>query len=152
MEVPRLMVELELQLPAYTTATATPNLSHICDLGCSLQQCQILNPLSKARDGTHILEDTMSGCQTAEPQQELPDHFLNTYSHKSLFSTLHSFHLNFLLCFISFQFLSLCRISLGDQPCFSFLLLHHLDSTYLGSAKSFTILHPFSIFMHCTLG
>ena len=28
----RLGVKLELQLPAYTTATATPNLSHVCDL------------------------------------------------------------------------------------------------------------------------
>ena len=31
-EVPRLGVELELQLPAYTTATATSDPSHICDL------------------------------------------------------------------------------------------------------------------------
>ena len=30
-------VESELQLPAYTTAT--PDLSHICDLHRSLQQC-----------------------------------------------------------------------------------------------------------------
>ena len=32
MEVPRLGVESELQLPASTTATATPDLSRICDL------------------------------------------------------------------------------------------------------------------------
>ena len=32
MEVPGAMVESELQLPAYTTATAMPNLSPICDL------------------------------------------------------------------------------------------------------------------------
>ena len=31
-EVPRLGVEAELHLPAYTTATATPDLSLICDL------------------------------------------------------------------------------------------------------------------------
>ena len=36
LEVPRLGVELELQLLAYPTATATPDLSHICDLCCSL--------------------------------------------------------------------------------------------------------------------
>ena len=30
-EVPRLRVELDLQLPAYTTATAMPDLSHVCD-------------------------------------------------------------------------------------------------------------------------
>ena len=32
MEVPRLGVKLELQLPAYTTATATPEPSRVCDL------------------------------------------------------------------------------------------------------------------------
>ena len=32
MEIPRLVVELELLLPAYTTATATPDLSCVCDL------------------------------------------------------------------------------------------------------------------------
>ena len=58
MEVPRLRVKLELQLPTYATASATPDLSHICNLCRSLQQRQILNPLSKARDWTHILMDT----------------------------------------------------------------------------------------------
>ena len=48
MEVPRLGVELELQLLAYTTATATQDLSHICDLHYS-------SPLSKARDPTCTL-------------------------------------------------------------------------------------------------
>ena len=47
----------EIQLLAYTTAIATPDPSHICDLHHSSQQCQILNPLSGARDGTHILMD-----------------------------------------------------------------------------------------------
>ena len=42
----------------YTTATETPDLSHICDLHCSLQQHWILNPLSEARDQTHIFMDT----------------------------------------------------------------------------------------------
>ena len=50
MEVPRLGVKSELQLPAY--ATATPDPSHICDLHHSSQQRPILNPLSKARDQT----------------------------------------------------------------------------------------------------
>ena len=52
MEVSRLGVELELQLPTYTTATATWELSHICDLHHSSQQHRILNPPSKARDRT----------------------------------------------------------------------------------------------------
>ena len=50
MEVSRLGVESKLQLPAYVTATATPDLSRICDLHQSSQQCQILNPLSEASD------------------------------------------------------------------------------------------------------
>ena len=52
MEVLRLGVESKLQLPAYATATAMPDLSSICNLCCSLQQCGILNPLSEARDQT----------------------------------------------------------------------------------------------------
>ena len=34
-------------------------------------QCQILKPLSEARDGTHVLKDT-SQVHYTEPQQELP--------------------------------------------------------------------------------
>ena len=49
MKVPRLGGELELQLLAYSPATAMPGPNHTCDL-CSLQQCQILNLLSEARD------------------------------------------------------------------------------------------------------
>ena len=62
MEVPGLWVKSELQLPAYTTATATPALSCICDLYHSLWQCWILNPLSETRDRTCILMDTSQVC------------------------------------------------------------------------------------------
>ena len=55
MEDPRLGVELELQLPAYTAATATRDLSRICDLHHSSRKHRILNPLSEARDRTHNL-------------------------------------------------------------------------------------------------
>ena len=47
MEVPRLGVKLELQLPAYATATATRDPSLICDLHHGSWQHLILNPLSK---------------------------------------------------------------------------------------------------------
>ena len=59
-EVPRLGVELELQLLVYTIATAMWDLSHICNLYHSLipWQCLILNPLGKSRDRTCILMDT----------------------------------------------------------------------------------------------
>ena len=58
MDVPRLGVEMELQLPAYTRATATWALSLIYDLHHSLLQHWLLNPLSEARDRTCILMDT----------------------------------------------------------------------------------------------
>ena len=58
MEVPRLGVELELQLPA--TAIAMPDLSHVCYLHHSSRQCQIPDPLSEARDRTRILMDIYS--------------------------------------------------------------------------------------------
>ena len=51
-EVPRLGVEWELQLPAYTTVTAKWDLSHVCVLYHSSRQRRILNSLSKARDRT----------------------------------------------------------------------------------------------------
>ena len=54
-------VKSELQLLVHTTATATLDPSHICTTYCILQQSQILNPPSVARDQTHILTDTMSG-------------------------------------------------------------------------------------------
>ena len=57
LEVPRLGVRAELQLPAYPTATAPQHPSHICNLHHSSQQCWSLNPLSEARDGTGILMD-----------------------------------------------------------------------------------------------
>ena len=55
MEVPRLGVKLELQLLAYATAPAMPELSRVCDLHHSSRQCQVLNLLSEARDWTHNL-------------------------------------------------------------------------------------------------
>ena len=58
MEIPRLRVQSELQLPAYDTATAKPDPSCIFDLHNSSQQHRILNPVSGARDWTCILMDT----------------------------------------------------------------------------------------------
>ena len=52
MDVPRLGVQSELQLLVYATVTATPDPSLICDLYHSSSQCQILDPLSEARDLT----------------------------------------------------------------------------------------------------
>ena len=58
MEVPRLGVKLDLQLPAYTTAMAVPDPSHIGNLHQSSGQYLILNPPSKGRDWARILMDS----------------------------------------------------------------------------------------------
>ena len=63
MEVPRLRVESVLQLPTYTTVTATWDPTLICDLHHSSPQCRfLLNPLSEAKDLTHVLMDTSRVC------------------------------------------------------------------------------------------
>ena len=58
MEVPRLGVELELQVPAYTTPTAKEDPSRILDLYHSSWKRWILNSPSEASDRTHILMDS----------------------------------------------------------------------------------------------
>ena len=57
MEVPRLGVSLELQLPVYTRATAPRDPSCVCNLNHSSWQRRILNPLGEARDRSCILMD-----------------------------------------------------------------------------------------------
>ena len=57
MEVLRRGVKLELQLPAYVTATATQDPSLFCDLHPSSRQHRIPNPLNGARDHTRVLMD-----------------------------------------------------------------------------------------------
>ena len=62
MKFPRLGVKSELQLLAYTTATATQDQSQVCDLYCSSGQRQSLNPLSEARDRTCVLMNASQIC------------------------------------------------------------------------------------------
>ena len=61
-EVPRLGVQLELQLPAYATATAMRHPNRAFDLHHGSQQCQILNSLREARNRTRILVDPSKIC------------------------------------------------------------------------------------------
>ena len=60
MEVPRLGVKSELQLPATATATWDPGC--VFNLHYSSWQRQLLNSLSEARDQNHILLDTSQVC------------------------------------------------------------------------------------------
>ena len=65
-------MEVKLELPAYTTATATRDLSPACDIQHSLQQRQILNHLA----GPEIKPESsriLVGFVTAEPWREFPD-------------------------------------------------------------------------------
>ena len=75
MEVPRLGVQLELQLPAYTTATAAPDWNHICDLHHGSWLRWILNPLSEVRDRACVIMDTSQlhfrGAMMGTPRQIL---------------------------------------------------------------------------------
>ena len=73
MEIPRLGASSELQLPPYATATAMQDPGHIFDLHHSARQCWIPNPLSEARDQTHILLYT-SRFVSAMPQRELQNY------------------------------------------------------------------------------
>ena len=68
-EVPGLGVESELQLLAYTPATAMQDPSHVSDLHHS--SCWILNPLIVARKG---IESSwiLAGSISTVPQRELP--------------------------------------------------------------------------------
>ena len=58
MDVPRLGVRPELQLPVYTTATATQGPSHGCDPHHTSRQHWIPNPPSEAMNRNCILMDT----------------------------------------------------------------------------------------------
>ena len=70
MNVPRLGVKSELQLPAYTSAIATTDPSLVCKLHHSSWQCQILNPLRPVIEP--VTSWILVGFVTTEPQWELP--------------------------------------------------------------------------------
>ena len=76
MEVPRLRVQLEPQLPAYIIATAMPDPSHVCDPHYSSWQRRILNPLSEARDRS-ATSCFLVRFISAAPRRELPKQSYN---------------------------------------------------------------------------
>ena len=83
----RLGVQSELQLPSYTTATATQDLSQVCNLHHSSQQHHILNPLSEARGPTRNLVDP-SPVHFHWATIGTPLYFVNSLSLSALYSLL----------------------------------------------------------------
>ena len=57
MDVPRLGGRIRAAAASLGTASAMPDLSHVCDLHHSSWQCQTPDPLNEARDQTRILMD-----------------------------------------------------------------------------------------------
>ena len=84
MEVPRLRVKSELQLLAYTTATATWDPSRLFGLHHCSWQHWIPHPLIEARDRTHILMNTspIHFCCTT---MGTPDHSIILFFFFSIF-------------------------------------------------------------------
>ena len=76
MEVCRLGAQLELQLPAYATATAPWDLNPVCDLHHSSQQRRILNPQSNARDRTCNIMGTSQICFCCAMTEHLVSNFI----------------------------------------------------------------------------
>ena len=89
MEVPRPGVESELHLPAYATATATPDHSYVCDLHHSSWQHWILNPLSEARARTRILMESSRVCNPLSHSRNSP--LYHCCKHPTFLSTMRSF-------------------------------------------------------------
>ena len=120
MEVPRLRVESELQLPAYTTATATPDPSHICSLHCSSQQRQILNLMSEARDPTWS-SGILVGFVSAKPEWELLSFFFLFFL--PLFLNQHNFQPSLWMArsvtAVDLMFVSCLSLPIRASICFS---------------------------------
>ena len=88
-------VESELQLRAYTTATATSDLRRVCNLHHSSQQLWILNPLRKARDQTCILMGPSWICFCYSTMGTPP----------AVFSPFFSYYINVNITFLFFIFI-----------------------------------------------
>ena len=76
MEVTRLGVELELQLPVYTTATVTPDPKHICGPCHSLRQHCILT--HQERPGIEPIS-SQTVCQLSHNENSKNPYFINPF-------------------------------------------------------------------------
>ena len=129
MEVPRLGFASEQQVPADTTATATPNPSCVCDLHHNAQQRRILNPLSKAQAQTCVLMDPSQVCNQLSHDGNSflfseGEHFKRFTPGKVTFQrwvvgsgySSQAWNFSFLIsCFLSTPFSCRMKIHLGKQ-------------------------------------
>ena len=85
MEVPRLGGELELQLPANATATATWDLSHLCDPHNKSRQHWILNPTDQGQGSNPSPHGCWLGWLGSFPLCRNANSLRITFSHLILF-------------------------------------------------------------------
>ena len=67
----------QIRAAAYTTAMATPDMRRICDLGGSLRQCQIVNPLSQGQGSNPHPHSDNVGSLTHWDTMGTPDFIFN---------------------------------------------------------------------------
>ena len=122
-------VELELQLPAYTTTTAAAIMgaSHICDLHRSSWQRRILNPLSEARGQTCVLRDT-------NQYLNLLSHNGNSHTKCEMIFPKHCWTLHWVLAEGSIK---LIRLRMNPETVIVDLLSDHASAQWTIHATSF---------------
>ena len=122
MEVPRLGVELELQLPAYPPATATPDPSHVCNLHHSSQ---------RARFSTHWAR---TGIKPVSPRTLV--RFVNQWAMTGIPVTLFSVQ----LCWKGLQIPPSVPLPGFHPPTMFLLLLPRPQTTFSMQVSSLCIL------------
>ena len=96
MEVPRLRVQSELQLPAYTTAIATPDPTRVCDLYHS--NTGFLTHWVRVGDPTHILMDTSRIHNLLSHNGSSSDHFWSNFCFHRIDFDVDVAHFHRLIC------------------------------------------------------
>ena len=148
MEVPRLGVKSELQLPAYTKATAMWDLSHVWDPHHSSGQCWILNPGVEPASSWILV-----GFITAEPWQELCDLILSLSMFSRFIHMVACISTSFLLLpnniplygYTTF-YLTICQL----MSCFHFLVI--MNNAAMNILCTSFVRHMFSFLLGIYLG
>ena len=136
--------------PTYTTATVTWDPSCMCEVHYSSRQHQIPNPLSEARDRSHVLMDTSWICFCC-PTMGLPtSKILNSnipYSDNYFLSILHIYLCPY-ICFLSLKPLNVKLLyCISVTPSCLCLFFFLLILSFLSTLLTTTCLHaPISFY------